>query len=723
MGKVRMGSVRLRGPVEVRRVTSADETGGHRGPWAVGLAAFPTSCAVALAALVPGCADAPQPPTNAQIAYAEIVAEEDARGESGLERVQAHLHGDDPGVRAMAVRALGRLEDPGRIAQLGEMLDDPDPGVRMAVAAAMAQSVYGRDPGAVLPQLAARIGQETDPAVVGSLATNLGRLAFVSEEQREAGGSALAVAGHKMADIGREPSATLGLARGIEAYARGGGTAAALPHEVAEIARFLLESGGDSGENPASVRIRRLAAAALTHADRLAGEDLAILLEDADWGVRRQAMIAAARHGTAAPEVTRAGLADPDPRVRVEALRAHGGRAAPAEGCVEILEALDDSDPDVVATALDLLARPCPEAEAQHQALGSRVEAPNDEGDWRVPARALYALAGIAPGDAGDDIRRFAEDENPFVRAWTARAAGRAGAVEGLRGLAGDEDPNVREAALQGLGAVVGDEGRGAYLAALESDDPQLVMTASRLLSTHATGETFVSALFASLARFTAARRETERDVRVALLEAIDTVGGFSVDDLTPYLADFDPVVADLAATLLTESTGTPHEATPTRLPRTPPPDAARIAALAGTQVILHMAGLGPIVIALRPDLAATNADRFARLAAEGYFDGLTFHRVVPNFVIQGGSPHANEYMGDGPYSRDEISDHPHWRGTVGLSTRGRDTGDAQIFINLVDNVRLDFNYTIYGEVVEGMEVADAVQEGAVIERAEVVTR
>ncbi|MYK67626.1 MAG: hypothetical protein F4022_14340, partial [Gemmatimonadetes bacterium] len=302
---------------------------------------------------------------------------------------------------------------------------------------------------------------------------------------------------------------------------------------------------------------------------------------------------------------------------------------------------------------------------------------------------------------------------------------------EVLRGLAGDEDPNVREAALQGLGTVVGDEGRDEYLAALESDDPQLVMTAARLVSTHAAAaaaaaaaaETSVPALLASLARFTAVRRETERDVRVALLVAIGEVGGFSPDDLTPYLADFDDVVRDLAATRLFESTGTVHETTRTNLPRTPPPDAARIAELAGAQVILHMADLGAIVIALRPDLAATNADRFARLAAEGYFDGLTFHRVVPNFVIQGGSPHANEYMGDGPYSRDEISDHPHWRGTVGLSTRGRDTGDAQIFINLVDNVRLDFNYTIHGEVVEGMEIVDAVQEGAVIERAEVVTR
>ena len=178
----------------------------------------------------------------------------------------------------------------------------------------------------------------------------------------------------------------------------------------------------------------------------------------------------------------------------------------------------------------------------------------------------------------------------------------------------------------------------------------------------------------------------------------------------------------DLAATRLFESTGTVHETTRTALPRTPPPGAARIAELAGTQVILHMADLGQIVIMLRPDLAATNADRFARLAREGYFDGLTFHRVVPNFVIQGGSPTPTSTWATGPTAatRSAIIPLARHRGPVHARARHR---DAQIFINLVDNVRLDFNYTIYGEVVEGMEIADAVQEGAVIERAEVVTR
>ena len=708
MGTVRMGSIRL--SVCGRGLVAA-----------------------ALAPLLASCADAPPPPSGAQAAYAEIVAEEDARGEIGLERVRAHLSSSDPAVRAMAVRALGRLEDGGRVTELEGRLDDPDPRVRMAAAVALAQSVYGADPGSVLPLLAQRLEPETDAEVVGGLATNLGRLAFQSAEQRAAGGAALAAAALRIEGLAADARAVarLGLARGIEAFARGGGPDHELSEELAEIAKSLTHGDGATNLDTTPVRTRRLAAAALTHTGQLAPEDMGRLLADEDWGVRRQILLAAARHGTAAAEVIPAGLKDSDPRVRVEALRAHDAWVREAGGCTALLAALDDPDPDVVATALDLLASPCPEGEAQRRALASRVTL---DSDWRGPVRALHALAGLAPVEAMDEIRRHAEDGNPFVRAWAARSAARAGqvrlawmarllAIEALGSMSGDENPNVREAALQGLGTLSGGDARDHYLAALESDDPQLVMTAAGMLAEHNPDQTSASALLAPLARITAARRETERDARVALLEAIGTVGGFSSDDLTPYLADFDPVVADLAAALLTASSGSTHEAAPERLPLTPPPSAARLAELAGTQVILHMADLGPIVIALRPGLGATNADRFARLAEEGYFDGLTFHRIVPNFVIQGGSPHANEYMGDGPYSRDEISDHPHWRGTVGLSTRGRDTGDAQIFINLVDNVRLDFNYTIYGEVVEGMEIVDAVEEGAVIERAEVVTR
>jgi cyclophilin family peptidyl-prolyl cis-trans isomerase len=87
----------------------------------------------------------------------------------------------------------------------------------------------------------------------------------------------------------------------------------------------------------------------------------------------------------------------------------------------------------------------------------------------------------------------------------------------------------------------------------------------------------------------------------------------------------------------------------------------------------------------------------------------------VPNFVIQGGSPGANEYAGHKEYMRDEVGGR-NGRGSVGLSTRGRNTGDAQFFINLVDNPRLNFDYTVFAQVLEqDMDVVDRIQEGDVL--------
>ena len=746
----------------------------HRGP------ARRAALAVSAAAATAATATCGPSPTEFHVAYAEIVAEEDARGELGMTRVLEHLQSADPRVRAAAVRALGRLEDPERAGRIEPLLGDGDPLVRAAAATALAQSVFGADPGSVITALAGRVPAESDPSVLGSLATGLGRLQLPDPARRSEADAALTAVAMRLLALDGDPdlATRLGLSRGIEAFARGGQSGDTLSAALvsAAVALATLTAPPDSPGAESATRIRRTATAALGHTGQLGAGLARRLLRDPDWGVRRQVVLGANRDGTAIAEIIPAALEDPDPRVRLEAVRAHHRWLRPTDGCDAIIAAVADPDPRVAETAIGLLARPCGEAEAQVAALrghvaemgaeaagaeaaGGEVEGAEVAGaemagaeaeggeaagaeaaragsaDWRLPARALHALAGIAPGEVTGEIRRFARHANPFVRAWAARAAGQARLEDVLTGLSGDSDPNVREAALQGLGVVAGGGAGDIYQAQLDQDDPQLVMTAARHIARMVPGETSVPPLLAALARFTARERETERDVRVALLEAIGTVGGFSEGDLAPYLTDYDAVVAGRAAALLgapvSESPaggrdaprGAEAQVAPRPLPRTPPPDAARLARLEQSAVRLRMAGLGDIVIALRPDLAATNADRFARLAAEGYFDGLTFQRVEPNFVIQGGSPNANEYSGDGPYSRDEIGDHPHWRGTVGLSTRGRDTGDAQMFINLADNLRLDFNYTIYGVVVEGMEVVDAIREGAVIESAAVVRR
>jgi cyclophilin family peptidyl-prolyl cis-trans isomerase len=230
-----------------------------------------------------------------------------------------------------------------------------------------------------------------------------------------------------------------------------------------------------------------------------------------------------------------------------------------------------------------------------------------------------------------------------------------------------------------------------------------------------------VAAALAALDRLTAGRRETSRDPRLALLARIGELGGAAASDrLEPYLSDFDPLVARKAAEILTAWKGEPVTAAPKPLPRLPLPAPDQIDALGRIRAVVTLAGGASFELKMNPAEAPLNAWRFVRLAREGYYNGLTFHRVATNFVIQGGSPGANEYAGDGPYTRDEVGLASNLRGTVGLSTRGRDTGDAQFYINLVDNVRLDHTYTVFATVERGMEIVDLVLEGDVIERIEI---
>jgi cyclophilin family peptidyl-prolyl cis-trans isomerase len=192
---------------------------------------------------------------------------------------------------------------------------------------------------------------------------------------------------------------------------------------------------------------------------------------------------------------------------------------------------------------------------------------------------------------------------------------------------------------------------------------------------------------------------------------------------IASYVTDFDTSVALTAAALATRWSGRAVAAQPRPL-AIETPSWAELESLVGARLRVTMEGgegPGTFEITLDPAEAPLSVARVVRLARRGYFNGLTWHRIAPNFVIQGGSPGANEYAGDGPFMRDELGLRSHVLGTVGISTRGRDTGDAQLFVNLVDNFRLDHDYTIIGRVTSGLDVARHVQEGDRMVRVEVV--
>jgi cyclophilin family peptidyl-prolyl cis-trans isomerase len=481
-----------------------------------------------------------------------------------------------------------------------------------------------------------------------------------------------------------------------------------------------------AADEQTAARVRALALLTLRHAEAITERYVDESLRDPDPDTRR---VAAASLDLMPPalrtEFTRRAIGDRSLRVSVEAIGQLANHPRDILKCQWLNTALEETDiRPIRALALEALGEPCPDVSAQQRILMDAVSeiGVTNSTEWLAPARALVSLARIAPALAEAALPQFLEHENAFVRGYAATAAALIGQTGTLRALARDPAPNVRTAAIQFLAARDSELIDELLVNQLSTDDPQLLITAARLLENSPLGLQAASATLLAFERVSASQRETSRDARRALLERINEFGDATMTSrLEPFLRDFDPQVATDVANILERWSGQSRQPNPEPLPRSDLPNPDELDELRHSEVILHMQTGGEIVIQALPDVALTNAQRFVRLANEGYFDGLTFHRWEPDFVIQGGSPGANEYSGDGPYTRDEVALLPHWRGTVGLSTRGHDTGDAQIFINLVNNVRLNHDYTIFGLVVDGMEdVVDLVVEGDVITRAEV---
>jgi peptidylprolyl isomerase len=127
-----------------------------------------------------------------------------------------------------------------------------------------------------------------------------------------------------------------------------------------------------------------------------------------------------------------------------------------------------------------------------------------------------------------------------------------------------------------------------------------------------------------------------------------------------------------------------------------------------GTTVRLETT-LGEIIIRLRPDMPIT-AGNFEKLVRKGFYNGTIFHRVIDRFMIQGGDPTGTGRGGPGYTIKDEFgAKNRNLRGTVAMANAGPNTGGSQFFINLVDNNFLDRKHPVFGEVIQGMEVVDAI--------------
>jgi cyclophilin family peptidyl-prolyl cis-trans isomerase/HEAT repeat protein len=687
-------------------------------------------------------------------AYMEILTLEDARAPDpgDVDRIAEALTHAEPGIRRVAVRALGRLERPELVDRIVPALDDGDPVVRAEAANALVQAANAVEAangasagGAGDASLRAgehlerALDEESDPRVQGGLARALGRLRLPDSSAEEV----LDRRARRLLQVATlppdEPGGTrhderlLGVARGALFLFRGasaaqvGGVDWDTPARTdleAELAELVVAPG-------TADPVRRAAAAARTAAGPAPAAWVAAALQASDPEVRRMGATAVRDRRD-----VEAALGDAHAAVRVEGVRGWARHLAPTAGCGPLVAALDDDSDHVAMAALDALGEAaCGADETARLETEARPLVGRAAGEsaprWHRPVRALQALARHDPEAVLPMLADAATHGDPFVRAHVARIAGRLGppAEPLLRTLADDFSANVREAALPGLVSVAGRDADPVLIYQLADPDPQVVRTAARLLAGSPATEVRTGALIGALERFTEGRRATDRDARVAVLERLADVWEGSTADvghLRRWLADPDPRVAMAAAVVLERWTGLRHEPAPRgTLPGLRLPDWRTLQDLQSGLLLLELEGGGlgfgtraQVRIRLLPFEAPTSAARVAGLARDGALDGLTLHRVAPNFVVQGGSPGANEYAGHGAYTRDELGQVGHWKGTVGVSTRGRDTGDGQLFVNVVDNLRLDHDYTVFGVVVEGLEYLESVQEGVRIRSA-----
>ena len=601
-----------------------------------------------------------------------IIAAEDARAPTpeDLARLVTSSASPDVQIRRAAIRALGRLERRDLVTTLLPRLRDASPLGRADAAFAIAQSmrgeklpldIAGSQVEGVLGALAGALASERDPATVREIIRSIARLPYERAEQV----NRAEILVRQVLTLSNE----LSIARGKQ-----GGAAAAGGVAAAELlARLHFKLSPPSDDLIASLRSHvkgqapgvssseapppAAALQALVAARGVDQDTLVFSLQSQDDHLRR---IAVTLLGGGASPITgpdrvahlRKAMSDSAFFVRYEAIRSYARAHAKSDGCAPLTDMLNDSNPHVALAAIDAVGEACRGDDVATLRIVSEARTPPNKGSWHREAHALVALARLSPSHAEIPLRSLARHTVWQVRMYAARAAAVLNDVQTLERLAEDDNDNVREATLAPLKGLKGNAAEPHFIAALARGDYQLLLTAATESKGLGPSRALTTALTEALRRVTAHRKETSRDTRLALVQRLREIGTPDVHNgLIALLRDFDPKVATAAADAMTALTAGVYSADPQLLPLQALPNAAEIATLTTQQAVLVMETGKNIELQFDPDVAPMTAVRFLRLSNANYFDGLTFHRVVPNFVVQGGSPGANEYRGTARFS------------------------------------------------------------------------
>ena len=686
------------------------------------------SLAGLLVFLAGGCA-APQPvldpePLPAAAAYnrpsddlltrsdLQAVVERQTRRDSAA--VRAALRSSDPAVRARAAFAIGSVQDPAAVPELLRLLRDPVPSVRADAAFALGQSADAETAIALMDALRA----ESDPAVqrlllealgkTGDLAT-LAALPDVPLPDALEADRALAIARYGLRGV-HDPDATEWLAerltsgeprlREAAAYAFGRFPTPEPWLHVADDVRAAVD--GLDADDPAQMHLA-LALGRLPDKS-IEFRRMRLLAESADWRVRTNAARALARPGISAQART------------------------------ALLAALDDASTHVAATAAAALA-----ADTLGAEMLDRVEAwiAAHRNAWRVWTPLLPALVEGGRSHAAlrwaQSLRPsrgtpvpFPEHEQSFAYAAALGALGGStdeAAREILVAAVADADPRVAYAAVMALRARWEAE-RGPAAAPLFFEHFAEALRRRDLATAYAAAPALADSLFRPLGasdvlRETYAEMSAPDDIE-PMVEIIRAVGEVRDTSAVGFLLNValegpHPTIRQAAAEALSErfGEGVDFEATGLNPPDFPRFSWVQLRALGRHPLLTLRTDRGEVVLELDAEAAPVTVQVLAMNARAGRYDGVPFHRVVPNFVVQGGDfARADGFGGPGYFIPSEFTRIPYERGAVGMASAGKDTEGSQYFVTHSAQPHLDGRYTAFGRVVRGQDVVDALLQG-----------
>jgi cyclophilin family peptidyl-prolyl cis-trans isomerase len=640
-----------------------------------------------------------------------VLALEDTRS-LGAGELDRYLRDADRSLRRRAALAAGRIGARDLVPTLVDLMNDQEPEVRQM--AAFALGLIG-DPAAG-DRLVASL-KDTEGVVRARAVEALGRLgeprfaadvaAFVVEQAPKTT-TVIAIRGDDPGSA-QDPWVELRLAL-FSLYRlkepRAAATALLRGHEprfdwwAASFVAARLESpvlkpvllAAAASTDPLSRAFAARGLGALK--EPTSAETLLALTRDTDGGVAATALRALAVMGDArGVPAAAAHLDSGSPALRREALLTLA--ALPGERSLRdrLVPLVGAPEPWVRGPALQALAR------SDRDTFALVLANLDPDPDWTVRAALAGALADVGDEIALGVLFTLLKDEDPRVLPAVLEAlrkARGAHAVDTLKRHLDHPDFAVRAAAARGLAQLEAPGQEGALLGAWKRSladgadlDARLEIVAALAVQKDAPAK----AALAEIAGGDSVRVVRER-ARAALALLSAPAPEVSAERARPF--------ADYRLALL------PYEVQ--AQPRLFSPRAFIRTAKGTIEILLDVV-----------ETPLTTAS-FVDLARRGFYDGLTFHRAEPHFVVQGGCPRGDGNGGPGHTLRCEISQRPYGRGAVGMALSGKDTGGSQFFITRSPQPHLDGGYTLFGQVVKGLEVVDQITPGDRIERIEIWT-